>query len=166
MDPTKQIGLKVELGAAIARELEEPRGQLPLLPEPRVEPEPSRLGRGMGRPRGSRNRRAREVAEELIRRYGSPLEGATKIAATDVLAPGALEDLARTLGCAKFEAAEWWRRVLDTVLPYLHQRQPQAVEVEDVPRIVIVSRAGDDARDVTAAAETVPEDDVGDDACE
>lgn len=155
----KDIGLKTAMGEAFERELAEPRGQLPLLPGEDDLPV-AELGRNVGRPRGSRNRRAREVAEELIARFGSPLEGATRIAATDVMRPGALAELAQTLGCSRFEAAEWWRRVLDTVLPYLHQRQPQAVEFEESHRFELVVRSGDDARDVTTS---VGEDAGGED---
>ena len=100
----KDIGLKTAMGEAFERELAEPRGQLPLLPGEDDLPV-AELGRNVGRPRGSRNRRAREVAEELIARFGSPLEGATRIAATDVMRPGALAELAQTLGCSRFEAA-------------------------------------------------------------
>jgi hypothetical protein len=131
---------------------------LPLLPEADAATLPE-IGRNAGRPRGSRNRRAREVAEDLIARFGSPLEGATRIAATDVLAPGKLTELAATLGCSRFEAAEWWRRVLDTVLPYLHQRQPQAVEVEETQRFELVVRGGDGAKDVTIESGAAAVDD-------
>jgi hypothetical protein len=83
--------------------------------------------RGPGRPPGARNRRTVEVARWLIAQHGDPLAAATRIAARDIAAPDGLANLARELGMERAQAAEFWLRAVNAVLPYLHQRQPQAL---------------------------------------
>lgn len=87
---------------------------------------PAEVNRG-GRPVGARNRRTEEYARFLRSRFGDPLAVGTSIAARDITQPGELERLALDLGMKRGDAAEFWLRTLNAVLPYLHQRMPQAV---------------------------------------
>jgi hypothetical protein len=80
------------------------------------------LQRGRGRPVGARNRRTDEAARFYMARHGDPLSRAIEVAALPILAPGVLPELAKILGCERFEAARWWAGVLASSLPYTHQR--------------------------------------------
>jgi hypothetical protein len=78
--------------------------------------------RGRGRPVGARNRRTDEAARFYCSRFGDPLSRAIEVATLPILAPGVLPELAKVLGCERFEAAKWWAGVLASSLPYTHQR--------------------------------------------
>jgi hypothetical protein len=77
---------------------------------------------GPGRPPGARNKRTDEAARFYMARFGDPLARAIEVAALPILAPGVLPELAKVLGCERFEAAKWWAGVLASSLPYSHQR--------------------------------------------
>lgn len=94
-------------------------------------PEPRRPGR----PAGSRNRSTEEWREHLLARYPSPLEGCLSIATRPLI------ELARDLGCTRLEAAQLQAKARADALPYLHQKQPQAVEIDagdELPTIILV----------------------------
>lgn len=78
---------------------------------------------GPGRPPGSRNRRTEAWAQFLLARYASPLEVLAQIATSSV------EELHKRLGCSPLEALQEKRLAAIGLLPYLHQRQPIAVDL-------------------------------------
>lgn len=77
----------------------------------------------IGRPAGARNRRTVEMANYLLSRYRSPLEGLAQIAEMDV------DLLAKTIGCSKMEALQEQRLCRIALLPYLHSKMPFAVDI-------------------------------------
>jgi hypothetical protein len=79
--------------------------------------------RGRGRPAGARNKRTVEWANYLTRRYGSPLEVLAQIATTSVT------ELRDSLACSALEALGEKRLAAIALLPYIHQRQPLAVDL-------------------------------------
>ena len=78
---------------------------------------------GPGRPLGSRNKRTEAWAHYLLARYASPLEVLAQIATSSV------EDLHVRLGCTRLEALQEKRLAALGLLPYVHQRQPIAVDL-------------------------------------
>lgn len=92
-----------------------------------IEP-PEKTGKA-GRPAGARNRRTEAYAELLIAMHGDPLQQGVRIAAIDILQPGALRALAGTLGVSTKEALAFYKDTRAQVLPYLHQQQARAVVV-------------------------------------
>lgn len=121
--------------------VEDEAEQLDLLgmPEPRfsvVERKP-----GPGRPPGSRNRRTEAWAQYLLARYASPLEVLAQIATSSV------EELHKRLGCSPLEALQEKRLAALGLLPYLHQRQPIAVDLNtrQVVNLTIVEGAAEPA---------------------
>lgn len=77
--------------------------------------------RGVGRPLHSRNKRTVEWAEYLLTRYASPLEVLAQMAVARV------DELAARLGCTKFEAYQEKRLAAIALVPFIHQKQPLAV---------------------------------------
>jgi hypothetical protein len=81
------------------------------------------IGR-VGRPPGARNKRTQEWADYILSRGRSPLEALAEVVNTP------LEDLRAKLKCDLLEAAEFWRKCVEALAPYVHQRMPQAVQVD------------------------------------
>ena len=79
--------------------------------------------RAAGRPPGSRNKRAEDVAREVIERLGDPLVMLVAIAMTPV-------DALVAVGFSPADALAEKRLSAQAALPYLHQRKPLAVNVE------------------------------------
>lgn len=79
--------------------------------------------RQRGRPQGSRNLRNQRIANYLLARYRDPLEGLVAMAALGV------DELAASLGCSRAEAFAEKRLCAVAAIPYLHQRQPLAVDL-------------------------------------
>lgn len=104
-------------------EAAEPLADRPLLGAPSKD---ARAGvkRGPGRPPGARNRRTEELARYILERYRDPLVGLASIVSTPI------EQLAADLGCKKVDAADFWRKCASELLPYVHQRKPQALQVD------------------------------------
>jgi hypothetical protein len=99
--------------------------QLELFEAPRLSngaPAQVVAARGAGRPTGARNKRTDEAARFYKGRYGDPLARGIEISALPILAPGVLPELAKVLGCDRFEAARWWSGVYASTMPYVHQR--------------------------------------------
>ena len=124
--------------------------------------EPRRAG--TGRPPGSQNKATGQIAEWLARRYRSPLEGASEIAQLDLSQAVAL--LRQELGCDGLEAAKLWLEAIKTVLPYRHQKLPQALEIETdeeigvviIGKIVVEQRQDDGSGAVVIDGEMIDEE--------
>ena len=80
--------------------------------------------RGPGRPPGSMNRSTAQWAAYLKTAYGSPLEEPARMCGMSI------PDLARELGCARAEAAEFQLRCMEFVSSYTHAEMPRAVAVD------------------------------------
>lgn len=109
-------------------EVEEPDGIGELSPPP----DDGARGKGKGRPAGSRNRATEEWRNFLLSRYRSPLVVLAEIAqahpvalAQELSEPG--EDGAQV---EPLEALRLIVSAAGTLAPYIHQRQPLAVEGE------------------------------------
>lgn len=114
---------------------------------PDLAPPPARIG--PGRPPGAGNRATREWVRHLIEKHGSPLERLLEIAATD------LEELQRSLSCTKVEAFDRRLTALKEALPYLHQRLPQAIQIEGAPLMAVqIAVSGAVAARIGAASES------------
>lgn len=112
--------------------------QLPLLPAGDDGGEALRRAvegpRGPGRPAGSPNKRTEAVVEYMLARYRSPLEALAGIYSKPV------GDLAAELAELVGGSRPSWSQILELLrlqiaaakelAPYLHQKQPTAVEVE------------------------------------
>jgi hypothetical protein len=130
------------------------------LPRPIVAPDGAPERRGPGRPPGSRNRRTVQWVDFLLRRYASPLEVLAQMATARV------DDLKNQLGCNALEAFQEKRHAAIALAPFLHQRQPLALNVTE-RKVVYLTISTDkpdatltDAESITLAAEIVkPEPD-------
>lgn len=80
---------------------------------------------GRGRPPGAKNRRTTEMADYLLKRYGSPLEPLAQIYATPT------DVLAKALGCTKLEALQERRLAAIAVKRHVHSEMPVAVNVNE-----------------------------------
>jgi hypothetical protein len=100
-------------------------------------PEGGELARsGPGRPRGSRNRTTRDLVK-LIEGHGRhPVIAMAEIVATPI------DVLAKTLGCKKIEAAEYHRKVMADLAPYVAQKLPTAVQVQGANAGLLVINTG------------------------
>lgn len=81
--------------------------------------------RGAGRPPGAKNKNTEAWREYILSRYPSPLVGLAETYSRP------LGDLATELSCTRKEAFDIQQRCMEAVLPYVHQKQPQAVELSD-----------------------------------
>lgn len=101
----------------------EHRGQqLALIPEAAP---PADEARGPGRPPGARNRATRQTADWFLARFMSPLEGAGK------LITAYFEDRATFCaehGLSPADALKLVAQLMRDVAPYVHRRQPIALE--------------------------------------
>lgn len=99
--------------------------------------------RGPGRPKGSKNRNTEEWRKYLLSRYSSPLEGLLAEACKSEA------ELAQELGlrCApNYEQALELRKIrlqcMKEALPYVHQKQPLAVEARGDGLMQLVINTG------------------------
>jgi hypothetical protein len=77
-----------------------------------------------GRPKGSPNRTTADLVKLIQATGRHPLLAMAEIVATPI------DVIAATLGCKKLEAAEYHRKVMSDLAPYVAQRQPQALQIE------------------------------------
>lgn len=84
--------------------------------------------RGPGRPAGSKNKRTEEWLEFLQSRFQSPLVALASTWTADT------EKLAKELSISKGEAFEIQQSAAKAALPYWHQKQPMAVEIDEKGR--------------------------------
>ena len=125
------------------------RAAMPMPVKPTLQPN----GRGPGRPPGAKNRSTEEWREYLLSRYQSPLIGLLEIASRSPV------ELAKELGLYRRvkvgENGELETKVLDihaafahqraameAALPYLHQKQPLAIQGDGVTPIPVVLNLG------------------------
>ncbi len=80
--------------------------------------------RGPGRPKGSKNKASEQLRNYLLAKYRDPLDGLGEIVSTPI------PELARLLKCTRLDAAAFWLRALAEFGPYVHQRQPQALNLD------------------------------------
>lgn len=78
-----------------------------------------------GRPPGARNRRSEEVAQWIVDHIGDPLVMLAQVAVIPA------EELAAAASCTVLEAMVEKRLAAIAVLPFLHRRQPLAVDVSN-----------------------------------
>ncbi len=98
------------------------------------EPEALAARNGAGRPQGSRNRATVEAADWILSRFRSPLAFLAQV----YTRPAKL--LARELGCETLEAFKLQQAAALGLAPYVHRKQPLAVEIGDgdLPLMMIV----------------------------
>jgi len=102
--------------------------QLPLLPAAPAMPAAGGGGDGGrrgGRPKGARNKSTEDFRQYVLARYRSPLIAMAETFSRSVA------DLARELDCDRLEAFKLQLRAMESLAPYLHQRLPQAVQIEN-----------------------------------
>ena len=101
--------------------------QLPLLPLGAGEVEvvePDGTVRRVGRPKGSLNRRNRDLARFIERQFGNPIVAAASVYAMPV------DELATILGCSKLQALDAQLRAIHEVAPYVESKMPVKVNVD------------------------------------
>lgn len=107
--------------------------QLALLPDDLTGRERVDLARrGPGRPQGARNKRTADFADFILCQYRSPL---VVMAETYSRSVG---ELSAELGCTKQEAFSMQLQAARELAPYLHQKQPVAVNVDSSGVIQLV----------------------------
>jgi len=106
-----------------------------------------RRGRGPGRPKGAKNRRTEEWAAYILGQYRSPLIVLAELYSMPV------DELAAELQCEKLDAVKIQKDAAAALAPYVHQRQPQAVEVNQREvGVLILGEFSGDASGVTGLA--------------
>lgn len=108
-------------------------GTLPLAPALDV---PS-ARRGPGRPKGSQNRSSKAWAAYLLSRYPSPLEGLANVAFRP------LPELQAQLGCDAREALQLQVKAMEALAPYVHSKQPIAIDAGENGLVRLVINLGD-----------------------
>jgi hypothetical protein len=113
----------------------------------------ARSGPQGGRPAGSRNRRTEEWVQHLLSRYRSPLVGLLEIYSRPV------GELCGILDCDPLEAFKVQQAAMIAALPYIHQKQPMAVNVssKSAGLIMIGSFDADDGSDAPLMTLSQPE---------
>jgi len=94
-------------------------------PSPFGEIDERRGRRGGGRPPGAKNKRTEEWATYILSRYRSPLIALAEIYSRPV------HELARELDCEALDALKVQRDAASALAPYIHQRMPQAVHIDE-----------------------------------
>ncbi|MFW5920817.1 MAG: hypothetical protein ACOCUS_03165 [Polyangiales bacterium] len=148
--------------------VDEPGEQLGFLDEPAQSGGSPAPGggerRGPGRPAGSRNRRTEEWVAYITQRYGAPLEELAKVMAAG---PFGLRDLRGPNGeplrdadgkpLSTIAAFHLWLQVVQTLMPYLHQKRPTAVEVSAAPPVPVEMVVSEATRALIEGAATDPD---------
>jgi hypothetical protein len=92
--------------------------------------------KGPGRPPGARNKSTEAWQQYLLSKYPSPVEGLMATYSRPVA------DLARELGCSRYRAFQIQQKAMETVAPYVHKKQPMAIENNGNELIPLVIQAG------------------------
>lgn len=116
----EQLGLFS--GSSVFGEIKTPKGVLPRS--------------GPGRPRGSLNRTTRDLVKLIERTGKHPLLAMAEIVSTPI------DVIAQTLGCKKIEAAEYHRKVMSDLAPYVAQKLPTAIQVTGANAGMLVINLG------------------------
>lgn len=95
--------------------------------------------RGRGRPPGAQNKSTEAWTEYLLARYRSPLEGMAVTFCRPV------QDLARELGCSKLEAFKLQVQCMSALAPYIHKKQPIAIDAGEGGLMQLVINTGSHA---------------------
>jgi len=107
--------------------------QLALLPEDAdaAEAEIERA-RGPGRPAGSVNRSTRQMRDFILKNFTDPAVGlaASGLRSTWPASIAAARAIAAELGCKTIEAIELMRKCSAELMPYVHSKQPLAVNLQ------------------------------------
>lgn len=90
---------------------------------------------GPGRPRGP-SRVTRDLVKLIEATGRHPILAMAEIVATPI------DVIAKTLGCKKLEAAEYHRKVMSDLAPYVAQRLPLAVQVQGANAGMLVINLG------------------------
>ena len=102
-----------------------------------VEPSHGKTRRtGPGRPKGSLSRRTKDLAAYAAKIGGNPIRAMIEIVATPI------DVIAATLGCKMLEAAEYHRKVMSDLAPYLEQKLPTAVQLQGANAGMLVINLG------------------------
>ncbi len=102
--------------------------------------------RGPGRPPGSRNKSTDQWVDYLLARYRSPLVALAEAYSRPV------EELAKELGCSKLEAFTRQVMAAKELAPYVHQKQPVAVQVDSTGVVSLIIHAPGAGGQVPAGA--------------
>ena len=138
-------GLTTAVSILLARSLEgrqvRQAEQLALIPTPalaeEIAAERAEEKRGPGRPKGSLNRSTNEWIDFLAARYRSPLQ----FLAESYNRP--TEQLAEELQCKAKDAYALQMKAAEALAPYWHQKQPQAIQLDENSGMValVIGRA-------------------------
>lgn len=145
-------GLNAALTEAMERvgDLEpgEKAEQLALLPLPLDDEDDDQAeteARQRGRPKGSKNKRTEAWTAYLLSNYRSPLEAMVQAYCMPV------HDLAELLGCKLLDAFKLQILAAKEAAPYLHQKQPVAVDIQGKPPVSLTINTGAPAGQPVAA---------------
>ena len=152
-DDDQKLGLNaaldgVEIGSPEGTEFKRAE-QLSLMPSEAVKAdivEGTEERAGPGRPRGSKNKRTQDWTDYLLGRYPSPLIFLAEAYSRPV------EDLAKELSCKKEDAMKIQVAAAKEVAPYVHQKQPVAVEVSQSGVVQLVLETSSELADQVANA--------------
>ncbi|WP_428246761.1 hypothetical protein [Ferrovibrio sp.] len=94
--------------------------------------------RGPGRPEGAKNQKTKDRIAALERFYGTtPLQQGWAFVSADP------ERLAAEMGVGIFAVVQEQNRVRAWMAPFVHQKLPQVIEVEDNRAMLVVDRSGE-----------------------
>ncbi len=85
--------------------------------------------RGVGRPAGSVAQATARMRDFILARYRSPLIGMAEVFSRP------LDELARELGCSRFDAFKVQLAAMADLAPYIHSKMPTAVQLEGAPLV-------------------------------
>lgn len=123
--------------------------QLALLPEHGDEAdaavEQAAERRGRGRPPNAQNRATRQMRNYLLQNFTDPAVGlaASGLCSTLAASVEKARALATSLGCKKIEALDFMRRCSEGTLPYVHSKQPLAVQLNGKVAVLRIGLGGD-----------------------
>lgn len=103
------------------------------VPDPRGDDTAREVARrGPGRPKGSKNKRTEDWTDFILRHYPSPLEALARIYSMSA------QQLADELKCTRLEAIKVQASAAMALLPYMHSKQPIAVEIDSKGVVTLV----------------------------
>src|SRR5262249_2657057 len=131
--PGNGLGMATALAEALRARPEGPPGTEPIeqydlddfLGLPPSRSDGQALTSHIGRPPGARNKATKDWTRYFLTRFGSPLEVLGQIMRADV------DALVKQVGCTALEALQEKRIAAATVLPFVHSRQPIALDVRE-----------------------------------